>query len=59
MNNVYPWARGYFTNTTLLDIMETLLEREFTHLSVQEQYYILLRLNGDVERYQHEMRNSL
>lgn len=59
MNDVYPYARGYFTNTTLLDIMETLLEREFTHISVQEQYYLLLRLNGDMKRFQSEMRNSL
>lgn len=55
VTDFYPDTLQKLTDPTLKKIFEILLRKEFSHVSFYEQYFLLLELNGDEEKFHHNI----
>lgn len=51
VTDFYPDTLQKLSDPILKKIFEILLRKEFAHVSFYEQYFLLLELNGDEEKF--------
>lgn len=59
VTDFYPDTLQKLSDPILKKIFQILLRKEYTHVSFYEQYFLLLELNGDEEKFYQQIHRGI
>jgi hypothetical protein len=55
VTNFYPYAMWKLSDPVLIKILNILLKKEYPHINAYDQYFSLLKCNGDENVFKEQM----